>query len=91
MITSLNTDEPIPAIYLGTGEVGITNFTNLDEKGIMFIPVGKGHEIGEYMGLHGPYECVGGEVLIFCSKKESALMLLEQVQILVDSFGPVDQ
>ena len=82
--------EKVTEIYLGDGKVGITNFTNLDAKGILFVPTDVPHTIGEYM-YEGPYQCMGGEVLVFCSKRESALILLEQVQKLVDSFGPVDQ
>lgn len=78
-------EKHIKVVELGYGKVGITNFNEDDEKGILLAPFEEAHEIGELMD-GGPYQCVGGEVIIVCNKKESALVLLEQVQKLVDSF-----
>lgn len=78
-------EKQITVVELGYGKVGITNFKQDDDKGILLAPFEEAHEIGESMD-GGLYQCVGGEVFILCNKKESALVLLEQVQILVDSF-----
>jgi hypothetical protein len=80
-------DKQVTVVELGYGTVGISNFTTSDsEKGILFAPFDEPHEIGITDPVNGPYQCTGGEVIVFCSKKESALVLLEQVQNLVNSF-----
>jgi hypothetical protein len=89
MITGI--DGTVATIYLGEGRVGMGNFIRENDRGILFVPFDTYHEIGKIESVDKPYTCNGGEVVIFCSKKESALVLLEQVQRLVDSFGPVDQ
>jgi hypothetical protein len=78
-------EKNIAVVELGYGKVGITNFNQDGDKGILLAPFEEAHKIGESMD-GGPYQCVGGEVFIVCYKKESALVLLEQVQKLVDSF-----
>ena len=84
MITGI--DGRVATIYLGEGTVGIANFSSIDNKGILFSQFDEPREIGDIDKVDAPYRCTGGEVVIFCTKKESALVLLEQVQRLVDSF-----
>lgn len=84
MITGV--DGTVATIFLGEGRVGIANFSSIDNKGILFAQFDEPREIGNIDKVDAPYRCTGGEVVIFCTKKESALVLLEQVQRLVDSF-----
>jgi hypothetical protein len=80
-------DKQVTVVELGYGTVGISSFTTSDsEKGILFNPFNEPRKIGDTDPIYGPYQCKGGEVIVVCSKKESALVLLEQVQNLVNSF-----
>ncbi len=78
--------EPIQ-ITLGEGKVAITNFNDSDGHGIIFQDTGEPHEIGsgtnDMAGEHIPQP---GEIYIKCTNKESALVLLERVERIIEGF-----
>lgn len=75
-------------ISLGSGRVAITTFDDDKGHGLIFRDSGADHQIGEYTGelqcVHYPQP---GEIYIHCSNRESAVVLLEQMQIVLEAFN----
>lgn len=74
-------------IVLGEGRVSISIFQDSDGRGIILKDSGVPHEIGSSDGVEGDeHHPEPGEFYIKCTNKESALVLLERVQKVVDGF-----
>lgn len=85
----MNNMEPIQ-ITLGEGKVAITNFHDSDGRGIIFQDTGEPHEVGSYGDdLTGEHIPQPGEIFIKCTNKESALVLLERVERIIEGFDGV--
>jgi hypothetical protein len=77
-------------ITLGAGKVSIEPFSRPEgDQGLILKDTGRSHEVGVLTGS-GPEPSrmpEAGEVLITCQNKESAIVLLEMTQRMVDSFN----
>lgn len=80
-------------IVLGEGKVSIDVFNDPDGRGIILRDTGETHEIGSY----GPDQTgeqhlpQSGEIYIKCTNVESAKVLLERVERIIEGFEKVVQ
>lgn len=86
-IDSISDDSQPLKIVLGRGQVSTTLFHFKSSHGLIFRDTGIVHRIGEDTneGL-GEHSATTGELYVQCLNRESAMVLLDMVQRVVDSF-----